>query len=50
MQNHLNGFRLASREVAEYAPKPEEFYEYGIYKPVNRWNELLGNNGDYVND
>ena len=44
---------LTSREkvlALYFVSKAQELYKYSIYKLVDKWNEVLGNNEGYVND
>ena len=36
--------------ISYFVSKPKEFYKHDIYKLVDRWNEVLGSNGGYVNN
>lgn len=56
LQNHLGDITFASQEEVEtdisefFALKPKEFYIDGIKKLVNRWKEVIDNQGKYIDD
>ena len=49
-------YKLTSKEedgkifVSNFALKPKESSNRGIYEPVDGWSVVLGSNGGYVND
>lgn len=56
LHNHLDDLGLTSREEVErelvlyFISKPKDFYKHGRYKLVDRWIEVLGSNGHYIDD
>ena len=56
LQNHLEETAFATpKEVknaicAFFDSKPKEFYNNGINKLVNRWKEVIDNQGKYIDD
>lgn len=56
LQNHLNGKKMESFDAVKkcvddfFDSKPAEFYEKGINKLTERWNDVVCNQGNYVID
>ena len=56
LQNQLDCPKLTSKDEIRHEQvlylrwQPKEFYKQGIYKLVDRWNEIQGSNEVYVND
>ena len=56
LQNHLNGKTFDSNEVVKnkliqfFASKNQTFYESGIMKLTERWQQVIEQNGQYIID
>lgn len=56
LQNYLSGAKLtgpedAKNEVTSFLDsKDQEFFKCGIYKLVERWTDVIANDGDYIDD
>ena len=56
LQNHLNGKTFDSNEAVKYeliqffASKNQTFYESGIMKLIERWQNAIKQNGQYMID
>jgi len=55
LQNSLNGVKLASKEACEnhlkqfFDQKPQKFYRDGIMALLQKWQNIIENNGAYLN-
>ena len=56
LQNSLNGKSFADQTAVKtnldrfFASKPQTFYESGIMKLLERWQEVINKNGEYIID